>query len=353
VSNKLKVGIVGCGGVTQGAHIPGYKRLDNVVLQAVCDRNEKLARETAAKNRISKVYSELTDMLSKEELNIVDICTPPQTHAPLAVAALQHGCHVLIEKPLALKVSDCDQIIDAARSNGVKLCIVHNQLFSPPFLKAKKLVAEGAIGSFIGMRLFHSDPSEKMIMRKDYWIHKLPGGLIGETGPHPVYMSLAFLNKVKSADIYARNFLEHSWAPFDEFRIELEGEKAMSSITISYAGNHGDVYVDILGTEGILHLDLGSMLLIRYGKKVSSKPIPFARHFLSVASQAIGGVAANAFKLATGRLKLGHDIIIEKFVDSILYDRQPPVTGEEGRETVRIMEMIVQRLQEKYHVKAI
>ena len=350
MSDKLRVGIVGCGGIAHQEHIPAFLRLNNVVLQSVCDKNDKLTQQTAAKYRIPQVYSSLPDMLSAEKLDIVDICTPPQTHAPLALEALQNGCHVLMEKPMALKTSDCDEMIDASRKSGAKLCICHNKLFQPTFLKARRLVAEGVIGDFVGIRIFLSDPREEMIMRKDHWIHKLPGGLIGETGPHVVYMSLAFLNSVKSVDIYAKNFLEHPWAPFDEFRIELEGERAMSSIALSYTGNHRDLYVDILGTEGVLHLDLCSMLLIHYGRKISSRPMPFTRYFSSISSQIIGGVAANAFKLMTGKLKFGHELLIKGFVDSILNNHHPPVTGQEGRETVRVMEMIVERLQEKYSI---
>ena len=250
---------------------------------------------------------------------------------------------------MALKTSDCDEMINASNKNGVKLCIIHNQLFNPTFLKAKKLVAEGAIGDFTGMRVFLSDPREDMIMREDYWIHKLPGGLIGESGPHAVYISLAFLGSVKDVDIYAKNFLEHPWAPFDEFRIELEGEKAMSSIALSYTGTHRDLVVDILGTEGVIHLDLCSKLLVRYGRKVSVRPVPFARYFLNTSSQVMGGVAANALKLMTRTLKFGHETLIKGFVDSILNNNQPPVTGEEGREVVRVMELIVEKLHQKYN----
>lgn len=347
--SRLKVGVVGCGDVAQKRHIPAFMRLKrNVVLHAVCDKNESLAKEVASRNHIPKVYSELSQMLSEESLDIVDICTPPQIHAPLAVQALQHGCHVLLEKPMALKVSDCDQMIDASHRYGRKLCIVHNMLFYPTYLKAKKLVAEGAIGDFVGMRILLSNPRDEMIMRKDYWIHKLPGGLIGETGPHVVYLSLAFLNKVNNVNICAKNFLEHPWAPFDEFRIELEGENAVSSIAISYTGKHRNLYVDILGTEGILHLDLLSMLLVRQAEKQSMKPMALARYSLMTASQIVGGVIANAFAVLLRQAKFGHDIVIERFVNSILNDYQPPVTAEEGRETTRVMELIVQRLQEKY-----
>jgi len=347
--DKLRIGIVGCGLVAEGQHIPGFMRLKrNVVLQAVCDKNENLARQTATRHGIPGVYGSLSQMLSKEHLDIIDMCTPPQTHASLAIEAIEHGCHVLMEKPMALKTTDCDRMIAASYKYGVKLCVVHNMLFTPPFPEARKLVAEGAIGNFIGMRIFMSDPREEMILKKDHWIHKLPGGLIGETGPHAVYMALALLNNVKDVDIYAKNFLEHPWAPFDEFRIELDGEEAISSIAISYASNRRNFYIDILGTEGALYLDFGSLLLIRQGGKESMGPIALTRYLSNIASQVTGEVATNAFKRAVGKLRYGHDTIIENFVNSILNDGQPPVSGEEGRETVRVMEMIVERLREKY-----
>lgn len=349
---KVKVGIVGCGLVTKNRHIPSYRRLKkDVDLCAVCDLNENLARETAREFHVSNAYTEVSEMVSKENLDIVDICVPPQIHAPVAIEAMEKGCNVLTEKPMALKVSDCNEMVEASHRNGVKLCIVHNDLFHPPFLKAKELMAKGAIGDFIGMRCFHSDFRDEMVLMKDHWIHKLPGGLLGETGPHPVYMSLAFIGKVKNVGIYARNFLEHPWAPFDEFRIELEGEKAISSIAISYASNRYNTYVDLLGTEGVLHLDLQSFLLIRHGGKGSVKPTALARYSLSTASQIVKGVAANIFKVMTGKVKLGTDVVIERFVDSVLKDTQPPVTAEEGKETVRVMEMVVKRYEEKYSNK--
>ncbi len=349
MANKLQVGIVGCGAVAVKRHIPGFIRLKkDVVLQAVCDKNEDLAEETARKYAIPKIYKDVSDMLSGERLDLVDVCTPPQIHAPLAIEALEHGCHVLMEKPMALTTADCDRMIDASRKYGRKLCIVHNVLFHPPLIKVRKLVAEGAIGDFTGMNIFLSDPRDEMIMRKDYWIHKLPGGLIGETGPHVVYLSLAFLGKVTNVDIYTKNFLEHSWAPFDEFRIELEGENGMGSVAISYTSNRYAAYVDILGTEGALHADLQSMLVIRQGAKTSLSPRSLVSTSLGSILQTVSGLLANSLKVATGRFRVGHETVIEQFVNSILSDTQPPVTGEEGREVVKVMEMVVEKLYHKY-----
>lgn len=347
--DKLKVAIVGCGAVADKRHIPGFLRLkNNVIIQAVCDKNEGLAERVALKYRIPKVYTSQADMLASEKLDIIDICTPPQIHAPIAVEALEHGCHVLLEKPMALTSSDCDKMIEAASKSGKKLCIVHNVLFHPPLVKAKKLVAEGAIGKFIGMRILLADPKDEMIMREDYWIHKLPGGLIGETGPHPVYISLAFLSKVNNVDVYAKNFLEHPWARFDEFRIELDGENAMSSITISYSGERYAAEVEIFGTEGALHVDLQSMLVLHHGAKTSLSFGKLLSTSLGTISQTLGGLLTNGLKVGTGKFRLGHDKVIEMFVDSVLKDTMSPVTGEEGREVVRVMEMIVDRLYDKY-----
>ncbi len=346
--DKLKVGIVGCGGVVHQEHIPSFSRLQNVVIQAVCDQNRELARQTAAKYSIPGVYAGITDMLAKERLDIVDICVPPQIHAPLALEALQAGCHVLMEKPMALKVSDCDAMLEAAKAKNRQICVIHNQLFNPPFPRARQLVAEGAIGELTGLRILLSDHRDEMIMKKDYWIHKLPGGVIGESGPHIVYLTLAFLNSVKNVDVSAMSFLEHPWAPFDEFRLGLEGEKAMSSVVMSYSSTRHDLLVDIMGTEGYIHVDLTAKYLVRYGDKASIKPSRFARYFLSTRMQEAGGIAGNALGYLTGRLKFGHELLIKSFVDSILNGGRPPVTGEEGREVVKVMEMIVARLNEKY-----
>lgn len=350
MADKLRVGIVGCGAIASIRHIPAFLKLKrNVIIQAVCDKNENVARDTARKNGIPEAYADLSQMLVKENLDVIDICTPPQIHAPLTIEAIESGCHVVLEKPMALKTADCDEMITASQKHNVKLCVIHNQLFYPPVIKARKLVAEGAIGDFVGMRIFMSDPKDEMIMREGFWIHQLPGGVIGETGPHPVYKSLAFIGKVKNVDVHARSFLEHPWAPFDDFRIELEGEKSSSSIVISYSSNRRASTIDLMGTEGALHLDLLSMLLIRQGKNGTMKPLALAGSSLGIAAQIISGVAGNAFLVLTGQGEFyGHNTIISGFVNSILNNNQPPVTGEQGREAVRVMEMITNRLQEKY-----
>lgn len=347
--DRLKVGIIGCGGIATLRHIPAFEKYKNKVeIVAVCDKNLDLAKKAAVKYHVANVFSDVSEMFSKTKLDIVDICTPPQTHAVLALEAIGNRCHVIMEKPMAISSRDCDDMIFKAKQFDVKLCIVHNQLFYPPMLKAKKLVDSGSIGEFIGMRIYMSDPRDEMIMKENYWIHKLPGGLLGETGPHLVYNSLNFIGKVSDIDIRARKFLEHAWAPFDEFRIELEGEKGNSSVLVSYPSNRRASIIDILGTEGALRLDLVSMTLIRYGENSSMSAVSVARYALGEAFQVVKNVTNNAYNFTTRKTKMAHEVVISGFIDSVLDNGRPPVTGEEGRDTVLVLEKIIEKLKQKY-----
>ena len=228
---KLNVGIVGCGLIAKAKHIPACKRLKKIVdLRAVCDLNERLAQETAKEFCIPKASTDISKKISDENLNVIDICVPPQAHAPIALEAMKNGCHIIMEKPMALSTIDCDKMITASTKNNLKICVIHNTLYHPPFIKARKMIADGLIGDFVGMRIYLSTPRWDMIDLKDHWYHKLPGGVIGETGPHISYMSLAFLKDITNVDIYAKNFLDNSWATFYELRIELEGTNGFSSV---------------------------------------------------------------------------------------------------------------------------
>ena len=341
--DNIKVGIVGCGLIAKLRHIPAYRKMRNVTVQAVCDLNEQLAKETAEEFKIPKFYTDTSKMFSDENLDIVDICVPPQIHAPIAIEAMKSGSNVIMEKPMALKVSDCEEMIEVSKENNVKLSVIHNKNFHSPFLKAKKLVKNGEIGEFVGLRMFLATPRWDMIDLKDHWYHKLPGGVIGETGPHIAYMSSEFIQNINEVDVYAKNYLKHPWAPNDDFRIELLGDNGISSIILSCTPNYWVCDIDIIGTDAILRLDLNGMLITKHNLK-ELKYGCFIKYYLSEIGQIIKGIFKNAF----GSKKIGTDLVIEMFVKSILNNTELPVTAEEGKEAVRIMEMVVEKYDKKY-----
>ena len=346
VSTKLRAGIVGAGLIAVKKHMPAFrKQRGRVFLAAVCDLNEEAAREAASTFRIPGVYTDLFEMLAQEDLDLLDICTPPSTHARLAVEAMKHGCHVLIEKPMALSVADCDSIVSASKEFGAKVCIVHSDLFYWPFMKAREVMEQGRLGSFRGMRIFLSTPTDYMTSDGDHWVHKLPGDVIAETGPHVVYLSLPFIGPIREVTVNAMKLMSYPWSPFEDYRIDLIGDRGMSSVTLSYATNQWMARVDILGSEGTLILDLEGLTFVKY-RRHDLTSLPVALSLLGEAGQIVGSLLSNATRSIAGRLGTTQELVLSRFLDSIRADTASPVPAEEGREVVRVTNMILERLDD-------
>jgi predicted dehydrogenase len=344
---KLRAGILGAGLISGKKHVPAFLRQKHrVEVAAVCDLDVKAAERLAQKLGVPKVYSDPAEMLLREELDVVDICTPPQTHRDLAVEAMRQGAHVLIEKPLALCGADCDAMVDASREFGKKACVAHTALFYYPFVEARRLVEQGAIGRFRGMRILFSTPTDYITSKKDHWAHKLPGGVIGETGPHVIYMTLPFINPIRRVTVDAMKILtEYPWSRYEDYRVNLIGNQAISSIAMSYTSDQWSSRVELLGSEGILRLDLLTYLV--GVRRTTLKPLPVGLSLLTESGQILKNWALMAGRVATGRYRSTHDILVERFVASILDGTPVPVTLEEGRETVRVLEMIVDKLDQE------
>ena len=345
---RIRAVIIGSGLIAGKKHIPAFQRARNKVeLAAVCDVNLQAAQQVAARFGIPRAYGSVAEALAAEKPQLVDICTPPATHVKLAIEAMKSGGHVLIEKPMALTAADCDLVVQAAREYRVKVCVGHSDLFYRPFMKARELVAQGAVGKFRGMRIFLSTPTDYMTSRPDHWANKLPGGVIGESGPHVVYMTLAFINPIQNVTVDAvKQMPEYPWSPFEDYRINLVGEQGASSIVLCYTTNQWAAKIELLGDKGFLHLDLESMTLLRYWRP-ELKALPVGLGVLSESAQLLGNFISNVARYATRRVYSTHDIIISRFADSIIHGTEPPVTAEEGREAVRVLNLIVEKLENK------
>jgi predicted dehydrogenase len=342
---RVKAAIIGAGLIAGLKHIPAFRKHGGKIdLAALCDLNVEAARRMAAAHGIPRAYSDIAEMLDKERPDLVDICTPPGTHTRIAIQAMKAGSNVLIEKPMALTMEDCDAIVNAAKENKVKVCVGHSDLFYYPFIEARKLVREGAIGVFRGMRIFLSTPTDYITSKKDHWAHKLPGGIIGETGPHIVYMTLAFINPIREVSVNAMKLMEYPWSPFEDYRIDLVGDNAMSSVTLSYTTSQWMARVEILGEKATLLVDLEGMSLVKY-RRERLKPIPIGVSMLSEAGQLMKCLAKSSLRYATGTLRTTHDFIIDGFANAIIKSTESPVPAEDGRESVRVLNMIVEKLR--------
>lgn len=345
---KLRAAIVGAGLIARNTHVPGLlKQRKKVDLVAICDVNRQAAQALASANGIGKAYGSVSEMLEGEHLDFVDICTPPQTHASVAIEAMSHGCHVLCEKPLAASVSDCDDIVKAASQYGVKVCVGHSDLFYWPLMRAREWVARGEIGEFRGMQICLSTSVDYMTSQEKHWAHRLPGGVLGETGPHVAYMSLAFINPIRRVSLEAIKQLDYPWSPFEDFRINLIGDKAISSATLTYATKQWQARLDLFGSDASLTVDLEGQYLVKR-RRTDLKPMTIGKSVLSEVSQIAGSLFSNTAHHLSGGFATSHDTLIRKWVESLVDGAPPPVSAEEGRETVRVTKMIADCLEHQY-----
>ncbi|MFC1847865.1 Gfo/Idh/MocA family protein [Chloroflexota bacterium] len=348
-NEPLKVGVVGCGRVTLAnwGHIPSLSKVKKAKISAVCDMNENVAKTVAEKFHINRYYTDFSAMLKKEKLDIVDICTQPSTHHALSIEAMEAGCHVLVEKLMAMNSVEADEMIEAAAENNVKLCVVHNKLFKPLIMKARALVSQGDIGDLTGMDLrdaWSVNGEEAMnIPDKDHWYHKLPAGALGEMLPHPIYLAMAFLGSLQPVAVYAKKIGDYEWLAADELRVILDGENGIGTITTSCNWARGEATIDLFGTKRNLHVSVHSGILMKYGY---GKENYFWRALdnLGQSYQQLACTASTVANTRLGRLHSGHRVLIERFIESVQNDTRPPVTGKEGKEVVRVLEIIDDRM---------
>ena len=339
------MGLIGSGFIAKQKHLPAWRKVrGSAEVVALCDPNVVQAEELARAHGIPKVYKDFREMLEVEHLDAVDICSPPRTHGDLAVYSLKAGAHALIEKPMAINTEECDCILAAARENERKICVAHSDLFYPSFVKARKLLKAGTIGDFRGMRIFLSTPMDYITSKPEHWAHKLPGGVIGETGPHVIYMTLAFINPIRAVRVDAhKQMAQFPWSPYEDYRVDLIGDEASCSVALTYATNRWAVQIDLWGSEGHMKFDLETQTVVVHGR-ADLKPVTLGLSTVKEVGQILRGTIGTSVSYVTGQFENTHERLVREFVDSIRNGSPPPVPPEEGREAVRVMGLLVSQL---------
>lgn len=146
-SRKVRVGVLGAGAWAKFAHIPGYLRDSRCELVAICDSVKGMAESAATEFGIPVVLSDHKELLSRDDIDLVDVCTPSATHFELAWAALEAGKHVLCEKPVAYDFRDTLRAHALAKSKGLKTKLGFTFRYAPAMRYVKALIDEGYIGT--------------------------------------------------------------------------------------------------------------------------------------------------------------------------------------------------------------
>lgn len=329
---KLRIGIIGCGRIAD-FHIAALKRIREVELAAVCDLSEDLAHQMALRHGISRYYLDFSELLYAEKPDIIHITTPPKTHLPLGIQAMEAGCHVLFEKPLALTVEDIDKLAEAATRNKVNLSVVHNVLFLPAMNKAMTMIKSSLIGDLVEMQIIQTEKDTKMILDRAHWCHQLPGGIFGELIPHPLYIAEAFLGDLNLIKVHSRKLGNHEWLKVDELRIMLESNNGTATIICSL-NSPNIMFVNFIGTKGCLHVPISRGAVIKHfpSDKLFSKGLDN----LSTSYQWVNATASEAIKHIFNQYHDGHYYLIKSFIDALQRGHELPVSLEKARKLTKL-----------------
>ena len=203
----LKVGMIGCGGITQ-PHVEGWKRIPNkaqVVAMADVSPDAIAVRQAQLGSEVQQ-YSDFMELLQNPEIDAVDIALPHHLHRDAIVAAAEAGKHLITEKPLCLNMDEANDIRDAVKKSGIVMMAGHNQLFFPSVLKAKQMLLNGELGEVYVIHSFDcSERQGPLDLNKSSWGKpvdvtanwgwrsdpaKMGGGEYIDTGYHPTYRLL-------------------------------------------------------------------------------------------------------------------------------------------------------------------
>ena len=143
---KARIGIVGLGWISQVFHLPILTKLPDVEITCVCDRDKTRARALAEKYGIKKFYTDYNEMLAKESLDAVDVCTSTDAHKEVAIASLEAKRDVFVEKPIARKLDEAVAIAESVKKNKRKLMVGMNHRFRPDTMMLRSFIENKELG---------------------------------------------------------------------------------------------------------------------------------------------------------------------------------------------------------------
>ncbi|MEM3769700.1 MAG: Gfo/Idh/MocA family oxidoreductase [Candidatus Bathyarchaeia archaeon] len=340
----MKVGLIGCGGIAN-IHMGAYKRIKDVEVTAVCDLNLDRAKGLAKKFGVEKVFGDYMDMVEAEQLDLVDVCTPVSTHAKIVIDVSRDVPAVFVEKPMALSVQECDEIIEEIRRRGTKLCVGHNQLFLPTIQRAKALVDSGSFDLL----------SFKTVVKEDYEFLRAHGwlapwavapeqkGVLWESCCHLAYLHLHFLPNI--VEVYAVGN-KVKYPVYDDFAVLLRtADSRFGIIELSWLSKETEISYELRDKTGRrleIYRDFDYLI-----EKMEKPPYNVWYTFRNVLVDE-GRVLKKWIKYGVRYLKNGKTlpiyILLNEFIESIKKDTQPPVTPEDGKQTIALLECIEKSL---------
>jgi len=314
---KLKLAVIGCGAVAEFVHLPVIALSDQVDVTALVDKVLPRARKLADSCCVPIVTDDYREILDKVDAAIVAL--PHHLHAPVTVDLLQRGIHVLVEKPMALKTSECDEMIKTACDAGAILAVGLVRRFYESSQFVKRMLESGLLGDIIGF-----DLREGVVygwnVRSDFMFQRQAGGgVLADTGAHALDTLLWWLGSYNSVEYYddAMGGVEADC----ELRLQLQSG-AHGVVELSRTRNLRNTCI-ICGERGILEVGIDCNPLMRL--RINNQDV-----FLTGRVTRDGAAGKDIRDVFRRQL--------DDFADAIRNHREPFVPGQEGRRAVELIE---------------
>ncbi len=260
MDREYRVGLVGCGHIA-GSHLRGWNRAHGGKVAGVLDLDRALASGLARKFGVENVYDDLHELL--DDCDVVDICTPPQSHAAILTSAIEAGRQPVIEKPVVIDIAEWEVLVDRIRAAELELPVAHHMKFTRSFQKCKQWLDQGRIGRLlrIDWQFMTSRDTDRMLTADTHWSHELPGGRWFETLPHNLYGIHHFCGAMELASVTACRTAEAPrGAPADEVVVVLERAGTVATLHFSANCRLNQRKVTLTGSTGVITIDLLSDL---------------------------------------------------------------------------------------------
>jgi len=330
--SKTKVTLLGAGFIAD-IHLESYRRfVPEAEVVAVYTRKPEKAEAFAKKHGIGLAYCDLEQAITESDCDVVDICLPNFLHHQAVLLAAKAGKHIIIEKPLALTLEQADDMLAACRLAEVKLMYAEELCFAPKYERVRKLVQEGAVGKIYQMRQCekHSGPHSEWF----YDIEQSGGGVLMDMGCHGLAWFRWMLGgKPKIQSVFAQmqgNLLHKGRTRGEENSLCLvEFEGGVIGVAENSWAKHGgmDDRVEVYGTGGVVYADLF----------MGNSALTYSEKGYGYAMEKTSSTKGWTFTIFEEAFNQGYPQELKHFIQCVREEKEPLVTGEDGRAVLEMM----------------
>ncbi len=355
----LKMGVIGCGSIASIAHFPAIARRKEAKLIAVCDIDAARAAATATQWGAEQTYTDYRDMLDKARLDAVIIATPNNGHRNQAVAAANHGVHVVVEKPMAVTNREAWDIVEACQKNSVKLLVGCDRRFFTQNEWAKELIEQGVIGQVLMSRTClheHWFNYQNHVAATDWRLHAdvSGGAALNDTGAHAIDL-VTWLNgsQVKRVvGVAKRMAMPPEYTLNDDVALVMMefANGAVATVSCNRFSPAVNAATEICGTQGTIFTATDATnpyqswpMAVYSDLDFTSDTLPeVLRNFrwpelFWVEDRITPTVRKRWIPIAPPRYPDHYEKMLAHFLDCLINDKEPLVSGADGARAVEVM----------------